>query len=169
MPSTERSIRTDLSPTGFLVSLCTCVFAIFSKPSTDFSCQCLSTYESDGDTDSNTIPNLPTPEPLLREWVKAELTRNSWKDALVASASVSILYCSGFSPRSDAPGLEFMVPRFTIYRAVCEHLEGVDRVADATECFRQMLNDPAVEANMHDEQAKWASGGQSHILLQAGC
>ena len=48
--------------------------------------------------------------------------------------------------------------RFTIYCALCDHLEMTSRITDAIECFDQMNNELAGETNIHGEQAKWALG-----------
>jgi hypothetical protein len=56
----------------------------------------------------------------------------------------------------DALGLEFVAPKFTIYRALCERLERIKRITDATECFYAMANELAWE--MQDEGAKWVLG-----------
>ncbi|KAG6375175.1 hypothetical protein JVT61DRAFT_3383 [Boletus reticuloceps] len=115
----------------------------------DFMQRCLSTPERDGDVASNTtqygnppmphsIPNSSTHTPILREWTKAKLTPNAWQDVLVASAG-------------------FLIPRFDIYKTVCEHLEAADRVLDATECIHQMVSESTVGAHMQDEQAKWVA------------
>ena len=48
---------------------------------------------------------------------------------------------------------KFKVPRFIIYRALCEHLESVNCVADAIECFHQMASELGQE--LEAEQARW--------------
>ena len=75
------------------------------------------------------------PTPLLRVWAKTTLAGCPWGDAMVAAASVSTFFRSG-SPRGiDILDVEFTTPRFTVYRAVCERLEAIERITDATECF----------------------------------
>ncbi|KAG8214862.1 hypothetical protein J3R82DRAFT_10029 [Butyriboletus roseoflavus] len=116
----------------------------------DFAHQCLSTPESNGDTASMAGPrdeatmlhanlNSTTPAPLLREWAKSTLASGEWKDALIAANS-------------------FTVPRFTIYRAICEHLESINRITDTSECFRQMVDEFAEQTHAHHEQAEWVLG-----------
>ncbi|KAF8552474.1 TPR-like protein [Imleria badia] len=90
------------------------------------------TPQSDDDTAAR-------PSPLLIEWAKATSIINpSWTVALTAS-------------------VDFMAPRFTVYRAICERLEAIDHVLDASRCFLQMVNEPARETTMRDEQAEWVS------------
>jgi hypothetical protein len=94
----------------------------------------------------------PTHTQFLKEWAKATLAGGSWKDALVIAASVSI---------------SVVVPRFTLYRIICEYLETIGRITDASECFRQMVDELAEQANAPDEQVQWALGEWSHI--PCGC
>lgn len=49
-----------------------------------------------------------------------------------------------------------MLPRFTIYQVICEHLETASRVADAVACFHQMCSELAQETDR--EQGNWARG-----------
>ena len=53
-----------------------------------------------------------------------------------------------------------------IYRAICEHLETIDRVLDASECFVQMVNEPRVETTSNGEQKEWVASEWSSMLLQ---
>ncbi|KAF8122511.1 hypothetical protein EV363DRAFT_1360163, partial [Boletus edulis] len=50
---------------------------------------------------------------------------------------------------------EFTFPRAEIYRAICEHLEMIDRIADAVECFREMMSELGEETKEHDEYTAW--------------
>ncbi|KAG6375322.1 hypothetical protein JVT61DRAFT_3550 [Boletus reticuloceps] len=77
---------------------------------------------------------------LLKEREMAALPGGSWKDALATAAS-------------------FVVPRFSIYRALCERLETVDRTIDAAECFHRMTSELTHE--IQDEEAKWISAFKS--------
>ena len=117
----------------------------------DFTHRCLSAPE--GGT-----PNSPTPTPLLREWAKATLAGRSWKDALVVSASVSVFFALvplvGLTLGVDS---EFVAPRFTIYRVICERLETIHHITHASECFRQMANELAREVQGKDHP-KWVLG-----------
>lgn len=101
---------------------------------------------------------------LLREWAKSTLASSEWKDALVATNSVSISFCSDILCGPDILVMEFMVPRFTIYRTICEHLESIDRTTDAYECFRQMVREFAEQTHAHHEQAEWVLGKRCRTL-----
>ena len=54
--------------------------------------------------------------------------------------------------------MEFMSSRFTIYRTICEQLDTLDKVKDATECFHQMTSELGEETNANDEQVEWVNG-----------
>ena len=146
----------------------TCLFSCIETFPLEFTHRCLSAPESDGGVAlkaarhdaapmvHHVTLNSPTPTPLLREWAKATLARHSWNDALVAAASVSIFFCSGTHHGIDALRVEFVVPRFTIYRVICERLETTHRIAHASECFRQMVDGLAQE--IQGKEAKWVLG-----------
>ncbi|KAF8557067.1 TPR-like protein [Imleria badia] len=81
--------------------------------------------------------DITTPTPLLRGWAKLKLTGSSWEDALVIA-------------------LNFTAPRFTIYRALCDHLEMTNRMTEAIECYYQMGSELVGQTNAGGERAKWA-------------
>jgi hypothetical protein len=58
----------------------------------------------------------------------------------------------------DTLGSEFTAPRFVIYRAICERLEIIDRILDASICFHQMVSELTGKTDTHDEQVKWILG-----------
>ena len=58
----------------------------------------------------------------------------------------------------DTLGLEFVVPRFSIYRVICERLETTDRITNASECLHQMADELVEQENAHDEQVQWVLG-----------
>lgn len=82
----------------------------------------------------------------------------SWTDALSASLDVSSFYGIDTSLGTNAAGFEFMTPRFMMYRVICEHLEMVGRILDASNCFLQMVNELGEETAMHGERAEWVAG-----------
>ena len=127
-----------------------CIQSFFA----DFTKQCLSTIENDDDAVSNVTSTL-----LLRLWAKATLASGAWRDALVASASVSSLItllcqsCDICSVRS-----QLTLPRVTVYRVICEHLESMDRMTDAVECFHKITNDMGEEVYASEPTIKWVCG-----------
>ncbi|KAF8546584.1 hypothetical protein OG21DRAFT_1491063 [Imleria badia] len=111
----------------------------------DFSQRCLSTPDSTGDATFHS----PSPTPLLREWAKLKLTGGSWNDALVGA-------------------LSFTVPRFTIYRALCDHLETLDQLTVAMECFHQMNSELTEQTNLHAEQ-EWVLHFRQRVSTKFEC
>ena len=91
------------------------------------------------------------------------MINGSWTDALTASVSVSIVLCTNMSPEVNTVRSKFMAPRFTIYRAICERLETIDHILDASRCFRQMVGEFTRETIPHREQAEWLEGGSGHV------
>ncbi|KAF8547410.1 TPR-like protein [Imleria badia] len=103
----------------------------------DFTRRCLVIPGCDGDAAENGSKfGSPIPSALLKEWARANLMCGLWKDALTATVG-------------------FTAARFTIYRALCEHLETINRIFDASECFHEMVQELAGETDTQDEQAKW--------------
>ena len=57
----------------------------------DFTYQCLSVVESEGDASPKASRHDKVPTLLVREWAKATLASGSWRDALDATVGVSIV------------------------------------------------------------------------------
>ena len=55
-------------------------------------------------------------------------------------------------------GLQFTLPRVTIYRDICERLEAIDRVTDAIECFLEIMSELGGEVYMSGPMTEWVSG-----------
>ncbi|KAF8123581.1 hypothetical protein EV363DRAFT_1356177 [Boletus edulis] len=104
----------------------------------DFTQRCLSAH-GDATSDANRGSNMSTTlTPLLREWAKAKLTRDSLKDVLLSATGFTL------------SGVE-------VYRALCERLETIDRIADAVECFQEMRNELGEEpTGLHEHHLAWA-------------
>ncbi|KAF8423147.1 hypothetical protein L210DRAFT_3570785 [Boletus edulis BED1] len=82
--------------------------------------------------------NATSKTPLLREWAKAKLTRDSWKDTILSAVG-------------------FTVSRVEVYRVICERLEMIDCIADGVECFHEMMSELGAETiKLHDEHMDWA-------------
>ena len=147
-----------------------------SNFSTDFTEQCLSAPESARNTvlsavtqDTDTSTLHATAAPLLREWAKAILAHDSWKDALRSTVNVSRLLISILVSRAgpDTLVFKFIVSRFMIYLAICERLETIDRTTEASEYFRQMVDELVDRENAPPEQAEWVTGVWSRTTY--GC
>ena len=130
---------------------------IQSRPA--FTQRCLSAPEDNGDTAQHVNATiLHAAIPLLREWAKATLSYCSWQDALVTAVSVSISSCSVRFACSNSLALQFIAPRSVIYRAVCERLEAIDHITNATKCFLQMIGELGKQMDSHRDLREWALG-----------
>ena len=56
---------------------------------------------------------------------------------------------------SDILSVQFKLPRFLVYRVICDILERDDRLTQAIECFRQMQNELPEDTSSHDGRAQW--------------
>ena len=59
----------------------------------------------------------------------------------------------------DPRSVQFKLPRFVIYRVICDTVEGDSRVMDAIKCFQQMQSDLSEDTSIHDEWGQWEHGG----------
>ena len=142
------------------------LYSVDSNFSTDFTEQCLSAPESAGNTALSAVTHA-TATLLLREWTKARLAHDSWKDVLRSTVNVSLLLFSiPVSRVPDSLVFKFIVSRVTIYRVMCEHLETVGRTSDASKCFRQMVVELVQQEKAPDEQADWILGACSWITCR---
>ncbi|KAN0087969.1 hypothetical protein V8E55_006590, partial [Tylopilus felleus] len=49
----------------------------------------------------------------------------------------------------------FTLPRVTVYRVICEHLESMDRMTDAVECLHKITNDMGEEVYASEPTIEW--------------
>ena len=160
----RRYICTKTSSSGFQVSLVSFIWVPYIQLRPDFTQRCLSTPEDNGEPAQHVnAATLHAATPLLREWVKATLSYCSWKDVLVTAAPVSISSCSARFACSNSLVLEFIASRFVIYQAVCEHLEAIGHIMDATKCFLQMTGELGEQMNSHRDLREWALGEWLYI------
>ncbi|KAH0829008.1 hypothetical protein J3R83DRAFT_2460, partial [Lanmaoa asiatica] len=120
------------------------------SPSPEFTNQCISTLELTADEalsaekqdeavaaySTALLLNPSTPNTLLSKWASTALARGSVNEALCAAA-------------------KFTLPRFDVYRAICDILEEDGRVTEAIECFRRMQRELGEDTGSCDEQAQW--------------
>ncbi|KAI9571086.1 WD40-repeat-containing domain protein [Boletus coccyginus] len=116
----------------------------------EFTQRCIAALESVGDEALNadkrdeaiaaystalslgpTVPNAVT-----CKWANMILKRGSALEALSAAN-------------------KFKVPRFVVYRVICDILEQDSRLAEAVECFLQMQSELPEDAGVRDERAEW--------------
>ena len=53
-----------------------------------------------------------------------------------------------------------------VYRAICERLDTIDHILDASECFVQMVNELRVETTSDGEQKEWVASEWISMVLQ---
>ena len=53
--------------------------------------------------------------------------------------------------------VQFKASIFAVYRAVCDALEGIGRISESVEIFRQMLNDLR-DTDASEERTPWERG-----------
>ncbi|KAG6372499.1 hypothetical protein JVT61DRAFT_7605 [Boletus reticuloceps] len=137
-----------------------------SEPMTEWVCdftQRRLSAHGDATSNANRGSSMSTTQttltPLLREWAKAKLTRDSWKDVLLAATGVSITFGLRYLFGIENVGLQFTLSGVEVYRALCERLETINRIADAVECFQEMTNELGEETTgLHGEHLAWALG-----------
>ena len=56
-----------------------------------------------------------------------------------------------------------------VYRVLCDHLETLNQIMVATECFHQMMSELGGDKNLHVEQAEWVLGKRSCIPYRYCC
>jgi hypothetical protein len=61
-------------------------------------------------------------------------------------------------PEIDSPSIQFKLPRFVIYRVICDMLEGDNCVMEAIDCFRQMQSELLEDTSLQDERVQWERG-----------
>ena len=54
--------------------------------------------------------------------------------------------------------LEFIPPRYVVYRTICERLEATARITDATECFQEMMGELGEEVYTSGLMTRWLYG-----------
>ncbi|KAI9571049.1 hypothetical protein HD554DRAFT_2238808 [Boletus coccyginus] len=59
---------------------------------------------------------------------------------------------------ASSAATKFKVPRFVVYRVICDILERDGRLTEAAECFRQMQSKLPGHAGVRDERAEWELG-----------
>ncbi|KAI9571582.1 hypothetical protein HD554DRAFT_2036527 [Boletus coccyginus] len=66
-----------------------------------------------------------------------------------------IILIHGSADEASSAATKFKVPRFVVYRVICDILERDGRLTEAVECFRRMQNELPEDMGVHDERAEW--------------
>ncbi|KAI9571793.1 hypothetical protein HD554DRAFT_1824610 [Boletus coccyginus] len=116
----------------------------------EFTHRCVTTLERLGDEASNAgkqdeavaaystalLLGPLTPNTALMKWAGVMLSRGSADEGLRAA-------------------VKFNVPRFVVYRVICDILEEDGRLMEAVECFRQLQNALPEDTGVQDERVQW--------------
>jgi len=144
------------------------VFNRFHQP--EFTQRCTTALERVGDEASNvdereeavaaysTALSLGpiVPNTIIFKWANMVLKRRSVHEA--SSAANKVRSRDGSEMDSDFLSVQFNVPRFVVYRVICDILERDGRLTHAVECFQQMQNELPQDAGVRDERAEWELG-----------
>ena len=66
----------------------------------------------------------------------------------------------------DAFCLQFMVPPLTVYLVICERLETIGHIMDASECFRQMMHKLEGQSDARAKGEEWIVSELSSICVE---
>ncbi|KAI9571749.1 hypothetical protein HD554DRAFT_1817876 [Boletus coccyginus] len=61
----------------------------------------------------------------------------------------------GSADEASSAATKFKVPKFVVYRDICDILERGGRLTEAVECFRRMENELPEDAGVRDERMEW--------------
>ena len=82
-------------------------------------------------------------------------------ESLLEGCSGHCCQCEYFLLPSVTRGLiflEFIAPRCVVYRTICERLEAIDHIPDATECFQKMVGELGEEVHTSEPMTEWFCG-----------
>ncbi|KAI9573369.1 hypothetical protein HD554DRAFT_2310612 [Boletus coccyginus] len=117
---------------------------------TEFSHRCIMALERAGDEASDAGQQDEAAAAystgLLLDPTIADGIMIKWADMILRRGSAL---------EASTAATKFMVPRFVVYRVICDILERDGRLTEAIECFRQMQNELPGDAGVQDERAKW--------------
>ena len=68
----------------------------------------------------------------------------------------------GSNTDDDILLVQFKLPRFLVYRVICEILEEDGRLTQAIECFRQIQSEVPEDTSTHDGRAPWELSKEFH-------
>ncbi|KAI9571066.1 hypothetical protein HD554DRAFT_2077895 [Boletus coccyginus] len=63
----------------------------------------------------------------------------------------------GSAREASSAAVKFKVPRFIVYRVICDILERDGRLVEAVECFQKMQSELPEDASVPHEREKWKS------------
>ncbi|KAG6375670.1 hypothetical protein JVT61DRAFT_3243 [Boletus reticuloceps] len=69
----------------------------------------------------------------------------------------SMVLIDGTVDKALSAATKFRLPRFVVYQAICDALEGDVRVMEAVECFRRMQKEPTTDTNIQAERSQYGN------------
>ncbi|KAI9571077.1 WD40-repeat-containing domain protein [Boletus coccyginus] len=117
---------------------------------TEFPHRCITVLESVGDDASNADKR--------DEAIAAYSTALSLSPTVLNAIMfkwANIILKRGSALEATSAANPFKVPRFVVFRIICDILERDGRLAEAVECFQQMQNELPGDAGVCNERGKW--------------
>ena len=65
------------------------------------------------------------------------------------------VFRASLNPDIDDLSIQFRLPRFHIYRVICDVLERDGRITEAIECFQQMQRELREDMSIRNEKEQW--------------
>ncbi|KAI9457924.1 hypothetical protein HD554DRAFT_2331179 [Boletus coccyginus] len=116
----------------------------------DFTHRCVTVLERMGDEASNT----GNPDEVAAAYSTA-LSLGPTTPNAVLMKWTSIMLIRGSAVEASSAATKFKVPRFVVYRIICDILEQHGRLTEAVECFLQMQNELQEDAGVGNEREEW--------------
>ncbi|KAI9461363.1 hypothetical protein HD554DRAFT_2041443 [Boletus coccyginus] len=120
----------------------------------EFTQRCVTALERIGDEASN----AEKPDEAVIAY-SAALSLGPTTPNVVLMKWASIMLIRGSADEASSAATKFKVPKFVVYRVICDILERDSRLTEAVEFFRQMQNEVPEDAGVRDERAEWKLGG----------
>ncbi|KAI9461366.1 WD40-repeat-containing domain protein [Boletus coccyginus] len=119
---------------------------------TEFTPRCIMTLERVGDEASNAGKQDEAGAAYSTALLLGPTTLNA-----VLTKWASIMLSRGSADEASRAATKFKVPRFAVYRVICDALlgEGDGRLTEALKCFQQMQNELPGDEGVRDERAEW--------------
>ncbi|KAI9571641.1 hypothetical protein HD554DRAFT_2168897 [Boletus coccyginus] len=129
----------------------------------NFTHRCVTTLERVGDEASNAGKQEEAVAAYSTALSLSPLTLNT---VLMKWASVMLIHDSADETLRAA--LKFEIPRFVVYRAICDVLERGGRLTEAAECFRQLQNALPEDMAVDDERGEWERDFRGRCIEKLG-
>ncbi|KAI9454841.1 hypothetical protein HD554DRAFT_2042943 [Boletus coccyginus] len=116
----------------------------------DFTHRCVTALERMGDEASN----AGNPDEAVTAYSTALSLGLTTPNAVLMKWASIMLTC-GSAVEASSAATKFKVPRFVVYRVICNILEQDGRLTEAVECFLQMEKELPEDAGVGNERVEW--------------